>query len=182
MRRTEKRRSIGPQRGTGSSTPVSTAWPLPALGIPNPVITQNTQPGSDWVSEPELFPTLLLWTEWDHVCVCDRRFCRVYSPPFSPEARKKSSFVPVALTSLSLAQKRNKKRSKLADTLWPLQTNKALGTFFLWFLSLNLTSSGCRKGKPRSCYAEKRRHLVFPPLLLEIYPFSTLFDRHVLAS
>lgn len=28
---------------TGSSTLVSTAQPLPALGIPNPVITPNTQ-------------------------------------------------------------------------------------------------------------------------------------------
>lgn len=60
MRRTE-RRSIGPLRGTGSSTPVSTAWPLPALRIPNPVITQNTQ-GLTWVSEPALLPTRLLGT------------------------------------------------------------------------------------------------------------------------
>lgn len=42
MRRT-KRRSIRPQWKTGSSTPVSTTWPLPELGIPKPVITQNTQ-------------------------------------------------------------------------------------------------------------------------------------------
>lgn len=60
--KTMERRSIGPQRGTGSSTPVSTTWPLPALRIPNPVITQNTRGLTR--SEPGPDPTLPLWTVW----------------------------------------------------------------------------------------------------------------------
>ena len=130
MRRTEKRRSIGPQRGTGSSTPVSTAWPLPALGIPNPVITQNTQPGSDWVSEPELFPILPLWTEWDHVCVCDQR---VYSPPFSPEARKKIFFCTCSLDWFVFYQKRNKKDPNLLTRSGLLKPTRHLEHFFCGF-------------------------------------------------
>lgn len=46
----------------------------------------NTKPcdypkhtGSDWVSEPALFPTRLLWTLWDV-----RLFYRVYGRPFPP--------------------------------------------------------------------------------------------------
>lgn len=74
-----KRRSIGPQRGTGSSTPVSTAWPLPALGIPNPVITQNTQGLTGSLSQ-HCFPL-----GGSGLC----GMCRVYSSPFPPEARKK---------------------------------------------------------------------------------------------
>lgn len=82
-RRTKRRRSIGPQRGTGSSMPVSTTWPLPALGIPNPVITQNTQGLTGSLSQCH-FP--LGSSGLCGMCVSARTFCRV--DRFSLEPRK----------------------------------------------------------------------------------------------
>lgn len=84
MRRTKRRRrSIGPrQRGR-----------LQHVGFDRmaPPGTGNTKPcdypkhtGSDWVSEPAPFPTLLLWTVWD-TCLCCHSAHSIVAP--SPQSR-----------------------------------------------------------------------------------------------
>lgn len=141
---------------------------------------ENTEPcdypkhtGSAWVSEPGgQFPTLQLWTVW-------AVFLRGHSaesrlnlfplkqdePPLMPSEHDSTSFL------CHRYQNKIKKQFKLADR--PLRdrtfglTNKELGKLYLRFCSLILTSYAGwkhRRGKPRSCFAEKRRHLVFPAL------------------
>lgn len=164
--RMRRRRSIGLQRGTGSSTSVSTALPLPALGIPNPVIIQNTRVLTGSLSQHGSplgcsGPCGMCAPPPPHPC-----FGPLCPSLQSTEARRKLSLMHPSPRRDQLVfyrfhpkSKNIKKGPKLADTVWPLQalslTNEALGKNFLRFLSLNLTSyaaPGHREGKPRSAY------------------------------
>lgn len=87
--RRRMRRSIRAQRGTGSSMPVSTTWPLPALGIPNPVITQNIQ-GLTWSRSQQRFPLGCFG-------LCGMRVSAGHSVEPTEPGKKKSSPVPVTL-------------------------------------------------------------------------------------
>lgn len=141
---------------------------------------ENTEPcdypkhtGSAWVSEPGgQFPTLQLWTVWAVFLLGHSAESRLNlfplkqdEPPLMPSEHDSTSFL------CHRYQNKIKKQFKLADR--PLRdrtfglTNKELGKLYLRFCSLILTSYAGwkhRRGKPRSCFAEKRRHLVFPAL------------------
>lgn len=141
---------------------------------------ENTEPcdypkhtGSAWVSEPGgQFPTLQLWTVWAVFLLGHSAESRLNlfplkqdEPPLMPSEHDSTSFL------CHRYQNKIKKQFKLADR--PLRDrtfglpNKELGKLYLRFCSLILTSYAGwkhRRGKPRSCFAEKRRHLVFPAL------------------
>ena len=68
-------------------------WPLPALGIPNPVITHNTQ-GPTGSRRQHGSP--LAGSGPSGTCVSTRLFSRVISPLFSHRSPKTSSLVSVA--------------------------------------------------------------------------------------
>lgn len=127
MRRTKRRRSIRAQRGTGSSMPVSTTWPLPALGIPNPVITQNTQ-GLTRSRSQHHFPLGCFG-------LCGTRVSAGRSV-----VRLKSGLVPVTLIQpvclLWVFRSKTNKNSNLLtcsglSRQLDSSTSKALGKFFL---------------------------------------------------
>lgn len=108
----------------------------------------NTKPcdypkhtGSDWVSEPALFPTRLIWTLWD-VCLCSAFLPSLQFTFFPPRPEKiHSRTCHLGMTSLSFTsftQKQKKKDPNLLTRSGFFRhclTNKALGKNLVVFKS-----------------------------------------------
>lgn len=145
-----------PQQRTGSSTPVSTAWPLPVLGIPTLWLPKTHRVClGPWASS---VPTQLLQTLWACASVFELKTPSVPVPLMNcMSVIAFRSIYPKTRTQHCVVL-----TGRAATGSWTLFNQRGPWKIFAVVLGLNLTSSGAlrvRQGKPRSCRAQNRRHL-----------------------